>query len=125
MKTGHEITLTASMSNNQLARGRDLNRKKARDKQNALVTREQTKKLLDVLDPLIPQGERSLGELRGSLPSQRTVLHLLEDLVVHLRAMPASSRASEKERKARGVARGSDDEDHVEPEGEDRVGRVT
>ncbi|EKX30936.1 hypothetical protein GUITHDRAFT_122859 [Guillardia theta CCMP2712] len=80
-------------------RGRDLGRKKARDKQNALVTREQTKKLLDVLDPLIPQGERSLGELRGSLPSRRTLLHLLEDLVTHLRAMPASSRASRKERK--------------------------
>uniref|UniRef100_A0A7S4JKT0 Uncharacterized protein n=1 Tax=Guillardia theta TaxID=55529 RepID=A0A7S4JKT0_GUITH len=80
-------------------RGRDLGRKKARDKQNALVTREQTKKLLDVLDPLIPQGERSLGELRGSLPSRRTLLHLLEDLVTHLRAMPASSRASRRERK--------------------------
>uniref|UniRef100_A0A7S4N5D5 Uncharacterized protein n=1 Tax=Guillardia theta TaxID=55529 RepID=A0A7S4N5D5_GUITH len=87
------------MPKNQLARGRDLNRKKARDKQNALVTREQTKKLLDILDPLIPQMERSLGELRGSLPSRRTLLHLLEDLVTHLRAMPASSRASRKERK--------------------------
>mmetsp|Transcript_2884 Transcript_2884/g.6885 ORF Transcript_2884/g.6885 Transcript_2884/m.6885 type:complete len:456 (-) Transcript_2884:303-1670(-) len=74
----------------------DLDRKRQRDKQNKSINRDQTKKLLDALDSMVPSSKRKLVELNGNLRSFRTTLHLLEDLVAHLRAMPTSARAGKR-----------------------------
>mmetsp|Transcript_2885 Transcript_2885/g.6890 ORF Transcript_2885/g.6890 Transcript_2885/m.6890 type:complete len:456 (-) Transcript_2885:303-1670(-) len=74
----------------------DLDRKRQRDKQNKSINRDQTKQLLDALDSMVPSSKRKLVELNGNLRSFRTTLHLLEDLVAHLRAMPTSARAGKR-----------------------------